>query len=66
MSDPYYRPLRQPEPGKSVEEYLMGYSVLDGEGNMDGLFVPLSVAHLAVELAVQEKLELKKPSWISE
>jgi hypothetical protein len=46
----------------SVEDYLIKYSVLDGNGNMDGMFVPLSIALLAVELYKSGQLDLKRPS----
>ena len=49
---------------KDVETYLRHYSVLDGHGNMDGEFVPLSVAYLAVKLCLEGKLELLPQSWI--
>ena len=48
---------------KNVEDYLRSYSVLDGMGNMDGSFVPLSVAMLAVEQVINGKLEYMGKSW---
>jgi len=57
------RTLNKPN-AETVEEYLKQHSVLDGKGNMDGHFVPLSVAHLAAELLAQDKLKLEHPSWI--
>ena len=55
--------MSEPQENETVEDYLRKYAVLDGHGNMDGEFVPLSVAHLAVELYVKDRLELKRPSW---
>jgi hypothetical protein len=49
---------------ENVEEYLRKHSVLDGMGNMDGLFVPLSVAMIAVEQCLLNKLEYKGMSWV--
>ena len=48
---------------KNVEDYLRSYSVLDGMGNMDGSFVPLSVAMLAIEQVINGKLEYMGKSW---
>lgn len=47
-----------------VEKYLRQHSVLDGQGNMDGAFVPLSVAMRAVQKALDGYLEMAPPSWI--
>lgn len=47
-----------------VEDYLRHYSILDGQGNMDGEMVPMSVAHLACELLMQGKLDLQQISGI--
>ena len=49
---------------KTVEEYLRRHSVLDGRGNMDGEFVPLSIAYLGAQLVADGALKLDKPSWI--
>lgn len=48
---------------KNVEDYLRGYSVLDEQGNMDGSFVPLSVAMIAIEQVINGKLEYMGKSW---
>lgn len=42
---------------KTLEEYLREHSVLDGHGNMDGSFVPLSVAMIGCEQVLRDKLE---------
>ena len=65
----YYRstPAAKLEPMKydeTVEQYLYRHSVLDGMGNMDGSFVPLSVAMIAVEKILKYELQYKPPSWI--
>jgi len=49
---------------KNAEDFLRGYGVLDGRGNMDGVFVPLSVAMIAIEQVLKGKLEYNDPSWI--
>ena len=46
----------------TLEQYLRSHAVTDGKGNMDGEFVPLSVALLGAEQAIQNKLELVPPS----
>lgn len=55
----------RPKP-KTTEEYLRQHSVLDGMGNMDGEFVPISIAMIAIEKTLEHKLEHKPPSWIKE
>jgi len=40
---------------ENVEDYLRKHSVLDGQGNMDGSFVPLSVAMIAIEQCLEGK-----------
>lgn len=42
---------------ESLEEYLNGYSVLDGQGNMDGLFVAKSVAVTVIRAAIKSYVE---------
>jgi len=49
---------------ENVEDYLRKHSVLDGQGNMDGSFVPLSVAMIAIEQCLEGKLEYKGRSWL--
>lgn len=49
---------------ETVEEYLTRHAVLDGQGNLDGYFVPLSIAMIAIDLVSQNKLDNKQPSWI--
>ena len=44
------------KPELTVDEYLWRYAVIDGKGNLDGAFVPISVAKLAVELYSKDKL----------
>lgn len=48
---------------KNVEDYLREWSVLDNQGNMDGEFVPLSVAMIAIEQVINGKLEYMGKSW---
>lgn len=48
----------------NVEDYLRKYCVLDGMGNMDGPFVPLSIAMLAVKQILEGKLKYEGMSWI--
>jgi hypothetical protein len=50
---------------ETVEQYLLRHAVMDGQGNIDGLFVPLSVAHIAAENAMVGKLEMRCPTWRS-
>lgn len=51
---------------KNVEEYLRKNAVIDGQGcDMDGSWVPLSVAHIACGLVKTGQLKLEKPSWIT-
>lgn len=52
------------EEKETVEKYLYENSVLDGKGNMDGSFVPISIAMIAVEQALKGNLRYEKPSWI--
>jgi len=47
-----------------VETYLREHSVLDGHGNLDGEFVPLPIAWLAVQMHSEGKLELLPRSWV--
>ncbi len=47
----------------NVEDYLRKHSVLDGMGNMDGEFVPISIAMIAIEEVIDGKLEYKGMSW---
>lgn len=49
---------------ETTEEYLRKYSVLDGMGNMDGEFVPMSVAMIAIQRALDYDLCHEPPSWI--
>lgn len=49
---------------ENVEEYLRRYSVMDGMGNMDGSFVPFSIAMLAVKQCLENKLEYCGMSWV--
>lgn len=51
---------------KTVEEYLREHAVIDGQGNMDGSFVPLSVAMASVEKALRGELEVSDPTWIKD
>ena len=39
---------------KEILDFLEKYQVIDGRGNMDGAFVPLSVAMIAVEKALKK------------
>ncbi len=52
----------------TVEEYLKIYSVLNPKDchgkDLDGTWVPLSVAIIAVEQALKDKLKYEQPSWI--
>jgi hypothetical protein len=50
---------------ETVENYLRKHSVLDGRGNMDGAWVPLSVAMIAVKKYIDNKLIYNRPSWHS-
>ena len=50
--------------GVTTEAYLRQYAVIDGMGNMDGSFVPLSVAMIAIQKTLDYEIEHKPPSWI--
>lgn len=45
---------------ETVEEYLAKHAVLDGKGNMDGMFVAFNIAMIAVEKTLKNKLIYKK------
>lgn len=51
---------------ETLEDYLRRHSVLDGHGNLDGEFVPLSVAMIGAKQVVDGKISLDKPSWITQ
>lgn len=65
--DAYYRAIPaaklMPYNAETTEEYLRRHSVLDGRGNVDGEFVPLSVAMIAIQKTIDYELEHKSPSW---
>ena len=49
---------------KDAETYLREWAIIDGDGNMDGSFVPLSIAMIACKKVLEGKMELKPPTWI--
>lgn len=49
---------------QDAEQYLVSYAVLDGRGNMDGMFVPLSVAMIACQAVLDGRMKLNPPTWI--
>ena len=66
--DAYYKAIPAakltPVDIQTTEEYLREHSVLDGMGNMDGEFVPLSVAMIAIQRVLDYDLCHEPPSWI--
>lgn len=48
---------------ENVEDYMREYSVLDRNGDMDGEYVPWSIALFAIEGAINGKLEYKGRNW---
>jgi hypothetical protein len=48
---------------ENVEVYLRKHAVIDGQGNMDGYFVPLSIAMIAIKQCLEGKLEYSGSSW---
>lgn len=48
----------------TTEEYLRQHAVIDGMGNIDGPFVPLSIAMITIQKALDHEMEHKPPSWI--
>jgi hypothetical protein len=47
----------------NVEDYFRKYSVMDGMGNMDGEFVPMSIAMLGVKQVLDGKMTYQGMSW---
>jgi hypothetical protein len=49
---------------KTTEEYLRENSVLDSCDSMDGTWVPLSIAMIAIDKAVKGELQHNNKTWI--
>jgi hypothetical protein len=49
---------------ESVEDYLRKHAVIDKSNDMDGSWVPLSIAMIAAHKVEKYELEYKPPSWI--
>lgn len=48
---------------KTAEQFLQENSVLDNSDVMDGSWVPISIAMIAIEEVLNGKLKYEKPSW---
>lgn len=60
----YWKETRFRKVSQTAEDYLRRHAVLDGRGNMDGMWVPISVAMIAIEHVINGKLEPAHPTWI--
>lgn len=49
---------------ENVEDYLRKHVIVDGYGNMDGSFVPLNVAMIAIKQCLDGEMEYRGRSWV--
>ena len=48
---------------QSVEDYLREFAIMDSGPKMDGSWVPVSVAMMAVRKSLEDELEYLPPTW---